>query len=256
LEQTNKLNVKIAKTATQKSIMDVTASLDYRKVNAKNEDVYKGSVIFSITEMQSGNYERAWVSKAKAKMLMHAMVNHDFEQVFGANGFTDYGGTVGPNPRARILNVKMSPKKQFIFTINEGPGKVGENGSIQMAGKPEKTVQTYIAFHEGLQLAHEVYDYIRDEETKAMIAGKPLYTVMPYQAQPMAKEKITEKKEYKPTGTTPTAEQLKEKLAKMTESQLKSLFEKIKESTAQKDLEMKKMIAEDMRRRKAEKTAG
>ena len=255
-----KLNVKIAKTATQRSIMDVTASLDYRKKNSKNEDVYKGSIIFSVTEVQSGKYEKAWVSKAKTKMLLHAMINHQFENVFGSNGFTDYGGSTKPTPRARILNIKMSPKKQFIFTISEGPGRLGENGSIQMAGKPEKSVQTYIAYHEGLQMAHEVYDYIRDEETKAMVNGKPLYTIMPafsgnsaaQQTQSAPSAQQTQSAPSAPkTSSVSTKEQYQAKIAQMTDAQLKQMYEKIKDSSSAKDAELKKMIAEEAKKRRA-----
>jgi len=240
-----KLNIKIAKTATQRSIMDVTASLDYRKKNSKNEDVYKGSIIFSVTEVQSGKYEKAWVSKAKTKMLLHSMINHQFENVFGPNGFTDYGGSTKPTPRARILNIKMSPKKQFIFTISEGPGRLGENGSIQMAGKPEKSVQTYIAYQDGLQMAHEVYDYIRDEETKAMVNGKPLYTIMPAFSGNSAASAPTK------TSTISTKEQYQTKIAQMTDAQLKQMYEKIKDSNSVKDAELKKMIAEEAKKRRA-----
>lgn len=246
-----KLNVKIAKTATQRSIMDVTASLDYRKKNSKNEDVYKGSIIFSVTEVQSGKYEKAWVSKAKTKMLLHAMINHQFENVFGSNGFTDYGGSTKPTPRARILNIKMSPKKQFIFTISEGPGRLGENGSIQMAGKPEKSVQTYIAYHEGLQMAHEVYDYIRDEETKAMVNGKPLYTIMPAFSGNSAAQQTQSAPSAPKTSSVSTKEQYQAKIAQMTDAQLKQMYEKIKDSNSAKDAELKKMIAEEAKKRRA-----
>lgn len=253
MEQLNKKTVKIAKTATQRSIMDVTASLDYRKLNNKGEDVYKGSVIFSITEIQGGKYERAWVSKSKAKMLMYAIFNLQFESIFGANGFTDFGGTSGANPRARIFNVKMSPKKQFIFTVSEGPGKVGETGSIQMVGKPEKTVQTYIAFQDALQLAHEVYDYIRDEEMKALSEGKPLYTLVPYQAQ---QKTPTTPPVNTPVSSLTVEQRARQKIMEMTEAQLKQLYDKIKNSKEQKDVDLVKLIGEDMMRRKKEQSAG
>lgn len=172
-------NVKIYKSATQKSIMDITSALDYHKEKQNGELEFKGKLVFAITEMGAqSKYEKAFVSKSGAKALFHSMVNGKFQDVY-QNGFAEYGGSrTQDGIRARVFSVKMSQKKQFIFQIDEGAGKLGANGSIQMAQK-QTTVQTYVAFEEALKLAHEVYDFIREAEMVSMMKGKPYFTIVP-----------------------------------------------------------------------------
>lgn len=172
-------NVKIYKTATQRSIMDVTSALEYHKEKSNGEFEYKGNVVFAITEMgNQKKYEKAFVSKKSAKVLFYSIINHTFHNLY-KNGFVEYGGSkTNGQVRARVFSVKLDQKNRFIFQIDEGSGKLGPNGSIQMANK-EKTVQTYVAYEEAQKMAHEVYDYIKESELVAMIDGKPYFTLTP-----------------------------------------------------------------------------
>jgi len=181
---TNKQNVKIFKSANNKSILDVTASLDFHKQNNKGENVYKGKVIFSITDIGKKNYLKAFVDKAKVKVLVQSIMDHTFNDKVFKGGFTDFGGTVSSDPskiRSRILKISLSDRGQYVFNIDEGKGKVGDTGNIQMIGKPEMSVTRYIPYEEALQMAHEVYDYIRDQELAALLKGKPLFTLTTYE---------------------------------------------------------------------------
>lgn len=241
------MNIKISKKATKKSIMDVTSSLEYWKENQKGEEIYKGSLIFSITEMENKKYEKAWVSKEKTKVLMKSIIDLNFEKIFGPEGFTDYGGTAGKKPRARILNVKLSPKKQYIFTITEGPGKIGLNGSIQMMGKPEKIVQTYITFNEALQMANEVYDFIRDSELKAMISGKPLYTTMPSMSENNQKEYREDENK---TELDEKTFKIRKKLENISLEELKNIYDKTKGSSLKNDKILFQYVVDEVKRRK------
>ncbi|MGF2618448.1 hypothetical protein FZC84_21320 [Rossellomorea vietnamensis] len=168
--------IKICKTATQRSIMDVTSALNYHKEKEDGEKVYKGNLAFSITDRANKKYEKAFLSKAATKVLMYSIIQHTFPNLF-KNGFVEYGGSKKDGTiRARVFSVKIDDKKRFIFQIDEGAGKLGPNGSIQMANK-EKTVQTYVSYDEAQKMAHEVYDYIKLEETMAFLKGNPYFTI-------------------------------------------------------------------------------
>lgn len=176
---TGKTNVKIYKSATKKSIMDVTSALDYYKEKESGELEYKGNLVFAITELVNPKkYEKAFVSKKAAKVLFYSIINHTFHNLF-KSGFTEYGGSRNNGAiRSRIFTVKLDNKNRFIFQIDEGTGTLGENGSITMNVK-EKTVQTYVAYEEAQKLAHEVYDFIKESEMMALFNGKPFYTIVP-----------------------------------------------------------------------------
>lgn len=172
------INVKIYKTATKKSIMDVTSALNYHKENANGEKVYKGNVVFSITEIENGKYEKAFVGKATIKYVLDSIINHRFHKLF-ERGFIDYGGSnKNGQVRSRVFTIRYTDRKQYQFTIEEGLGKLGPNGSIQMS-KKEKTVTTFVSYDEAVKMALEIYDFINQAEVAAMIAGKPLYTIVP-----------------------------------------------------------------------------
>lgn len=203
LSDSNK-NIKVFKSANNKSILDVTASLDYHKLNNKNEEVYKGKVIFSITEIGKNKYLKAFVDKSKAKILTNSIVNHTFGEKVFKGGFTDFGGTFNSDPekvRSRIFKINLTERGQFVFNIDEGKGKIGDTGSIQMVGKPEISVSRYVPYEEALQMAHEVHDYIRDQEMLALIKGKPLFTISNFEAN-LTQNSINNDKENNKGRTT------------------------------------------------------
>lgn len=177
-------NIKIYKSANDFSIMDITASLNYHKLNNRNENEYKGKIILSITDRKKGSYIKFFLDKAKSKVLMSSIMNHTFNNKMFAGGFSDFGGTGHQDPnkiKARTLRISLTERNQYKFTIHEGKGKVdAKNGRFKMVGEPIKTVERYIPYEEALEMAHEVYDYIRDQEMKALINGKPLYTLTDY----------------------------------------------------------------------------
>lgn len=170
-------SVKIFKHATQKSILDVRSGLNYYQIK-NNEEVYKGSIIFTINEYgHSGEQAQAFVPKATAKMVLGTIIQHHFPRIY-PDGFVNYGGTPSTR-RARIFTLRYDREKhRYIFQIDEGIGEVIKNGAIKMV-KKEKTVMSFVSYEDTLKLAHEVLDFIRQAEIVAMMNGKPLYTIMP-----------------------------------------------------------------------------
>lgn len=181
LENSSEKNIKVFKSANNKSILDITTSLNYHVENRQNEEVYKGKVIFSITEIDSKKYLKAFVNKGTVKVLAQSIMNHTFGKEVYQGGFVDYGGTPNKDSakiRSRILKIKTTDRAQFEFKIEEGKGKIGEKGGIEMIGKPEMTVVRYVPMEECYVMAHEIYDFIRDQEMLAFLRGKPLNTIM------------------------------------------------------------------------------
>lgn len=178
-EMSNLSGVKIYKNATTKSIMDITSALDYYKEKKDGELEYAGSLVFAITELSTPRkYEKAFVRKKAAKVLLYSIINQSFSETF-KNGFKEYGGSSQNGViRSRIFSVRLDQKNRFIFQIDEGIGKFGDNKSIEMETK-ERTVQSYVSYENAQQLAHECYDYIKASELLAQINGKPLYTLTP-----------------------------------------------------------------------------
>lgn len=178
-------NIKVFKTANDYSIMDITASLNFHKPNTKNEEVYKGKIILSITDRKKSNYLKFFIDKAKAKVLMKSIIDHTFNEKVYSGGFSDFGGTGNRDPqkiKARTLRIDLTERRQYKFSIYEGKGKVDkEKGKYTMIGEALKTVERYVPYEEALEMAHEVYDYIRDQEMKALINGKPLYTISEFE---------------------------------------------------------------------------
>ncbi|GAB6453684.1 MULTISPECIES: hypothetical protein [Bacillus cereus group] len=175
-----KMLVKIYKTATKMSIMDIMDALDFHRKNDKNEVVYRGNLQFIINEYGSSkNQETAYLTKAGAKQLFYAIVNHHFPKIY-ANGYSEYGGSNKNGVvRSRILSVDYEQEKhRFKFQIDEGPGRMDGNGSIKMI-KKEKSVRTYVAYDDAIKMGHEVLDYIKQAEFAAIMRGKPFYTLIP-----------------------------------------------------------------------------
>lgn len=177
-------NVKIAKVANNQSLMDASPNLWFHRDKDKNnEEVYKGSVAFAITEVKNNRYGKAYLDKATSKLVMKSIIDRTFFGIFGEEGFKQFGGTKsGENGcRSRLFKIKVGKNKknepQYIFSIEEGPGKVTNTGAIAPAGKPDSNVSTYIHHIDAMKFAHEIYDYIRDVELVAQQEGKPLHTI-------------------------------------------------------------------------------
>src|SRR5690554_2518351 len=83
---------KIYKSATKRSIMDITSALNiFQEKNGESQ--YKGKVVFSITEIgKPSKYAKAFVSKHAIKPVLHLIMNHQFPR-FYTDGFTSYGGS-------------------------------------------------------------------------------------------------------------------------------------------------------------------
>lgn len=173
--------IKIYKTATDVSIMDILDSLNYHKENRKKELVYKGNLEFTINEFGTTKQQtNAYVSKANAKLLFNSISNHTFHNIF-PNGFDEYGGGEDKTGkvRSRILSVTYEQgKNRFKFQIDEGSGERKENGSVQMV-KRENTARTYVNYIEAVKMAIEVVDFIKHAEGASMINGIPYYTIVP-----------------------------------------------------------------------------
>ncbi len=178
-------DVKIYKAANTKSTLDVTSMLTGQGVYSKNkheEDVYKGRMVFAISE-HGKDYEKAYITKTKLKPVLHHIMNHTFAKFYGIGfnnaGFHVYGGSNSDNGvRSRKFSIFFTERNQFVFQIEEGPGKADNKGAIKMI-KAERRVQKFISYEEGLEFAHEVTDFIRTVEMVSMINGKPLYTILP-----------------------------------------------------------------------------
>ncbi|QST02335.1 hypothetical protein IMZ31_23065 (plasmid) [Pontibacillus sp. ALD_SL1] len=177
--------LKIYKSSNDKSTLHVSPSLHYWEENTKKEHVYKGSVVFSITEHFENKktaFLQFFIKKETAKVLLTAILNRNFKDIYG-DSYEDYGMKYDKNEkhplRRRVLKIKMTNRNQYLISIDDSPGVRGKNGKIDAAGKSEKSVSRYIPEHEAMELAHEVYDYIRDQELIGAVKGLPLITYTP-----------------------------------------------------------------------------
>lgn len=174
-------NIKIYKSATKVSIMDVNSALDYHK-EKNNEVSYRGNIVFVINEYgKSKNQLQAFLPKATAKMIFHTIQTGMFMGMF-PNGYKKYGGSP-KTKRARVLTVQFDPQRnRYMFQIEEGQGQTIKNGAMKMV-KRDKSVQTYVSLEDTLEMAIEVTDFIRHEELISLINNEPLYSYSTYQNQ-------------------------------------------------------------------------
>ena len=172
-------NIKIYKSATKVSIMDVNSALDYHK-EKNNEVSYRGNIVFVINEYgKSKNQLQAFLPKATAKMIFHTIQTGMFMGMF-PNGYKKYGGSP-KTKRARVLTVQFDPQRnRYMFQIEEGQGQTIKNGAMKMV-KRDKSVQTYVSLEDTLEMAIEVSDFIRHEELISLINNEPLYSYNTYQ---------------------------------------------------------------------------
>lgn len=167
-------NIKIFKSATHVSILDVQSALVYHQAKG-NDVIYKGNIIFVINEYGKSKIQlQAFLPKFSAKMVTHLIQNHMFHSVF-PQGYKKYGGSP-KTKRARVLTIVFeSDKARYKFQIEEGEGQVIKNGAMKMI-KRDKTVQTYVSLQDTLELSHEVLDFIRHEELISLMNDKPLFS--------------------------------------------------------------------------------
>lgn len=167
--------VKIYKSATKKSIVDITSSLIYFKEKPNGEKEYQGKIIISITEIEKKQYLQFFMSKELAKVVFNSFINGSFDYIF-PDGAIEYGGSMkNGNIRARILKITKTPKNQLVFSIDEGVGEKEINGSIRMV-KREHSVQSYIPFLEALKMSHEVLSFISQAELVSFLNNEPLFS--------------------------------------------------------------------------------
>ncbi|ADC52170.1 hypothetical protein BpOF4_20874 (plasmid) [Alkalihalophilus pseudofirmus OF4] len=178
--------VKIYKSANKKSTLDVTSMLSGSKMYNKNkheEFTYKGKIIIGITE-HGKDYEKAYLSKGRAKVILSEMLNHTFSKRYGVgfsrdNGVHIHGGSVKDGKvRGRILSIFYTDRNQYVFQIEEGPAEKTETGAFKLK-KKERKVQKFLSLDEALEMAHEVKDYIGHEEMVNHLRGAPLYDILP-----------------------------------------------------------------------------
>lgn len=264
-----KENHKTFKSANDISTIDVTPWLDADyKVKENGEEVYRGKIVFSITEKGKA-YLKFFVNKDKAKLLFEAIRTGNFTTVF-PNGFEDYGSSRDESGLlARSFSVKtgqnIKGQSQFIFKIEEGPGeyivdrKSGKTNGAVKKTKTNKQATKYITVQEGMIMAIETLDYIRDREAIGLNNGKPLYTLTHFepinQSQeaepaPNEEEEVVEVGNQEPVHTLLEGKPVTE----LTNLELQAQVEKVKVATFP-DLAFKEMIIAEARRRIAEKKA-
>ena len=219
--------IKIARTATSSSVLDVTENLDsytYKETAKKKEDEYKGKIIFSITEFKTRKYKKAFIDKDEAKVLCHAIIHMQFDLIYAQAGFTDrgMGGYDNGSPIARTLTIKQQKNEKgirFQITIDEAPGIKTETGAVKpKPGAKHESAMTFVSLADMLALAHEVYDYIKHKELVAMQSGKPLNTIM-YFEKPAASQNIIDEEFEIPFGKLQGT-----KLGTLKNEQLKSIL--------------------------------
>lgn len=178
--------LKIFKTATQVSIMDVTSALDYH-IEKDSEMSYRGSIAFLINEYGRSKITlQSFIPKSKCKMLFSSIIDGSFASIFPIDrGFEEYGGSAKKRIARTIrvtfeLNQHDFSKSRYVFQIDEGEGTVGRNGQISMK-KRERSVRTYVNIYQAIEMAHEIIDYIKHEELISLMNDKPLYTWITYQ---------------------------------------------------------------------------
>jgi len=171
--------IKIYKSATKVSIMDINSALDYHR-EKDNEMIYRGNITFVINEYGKSKLQlQAFLPKATAKMVFTTIQNGTFMNIF-PDGFRQYGGSIA-SKRARVLTIRFDPNNmRYMFQIEEGEGQPMRNGAIKMKNR-EKSVQTYVQLDMVLEMACEVIDFIRHSELISLMNDKPLYTYSTYE---------------------------------------------------------------------------
>jgi hypothetical protein len=176
-----KKHIKITKNAHEKGIMDISASL-YHYEEYKNEVIYKGKIIISITDYER-EHVKGYLDKDIAKVLFHSIINHTFPKIYGKNGFKIDGGTQNGNQciarTTKVELTKINDEVGYLFTTEYSDGYRSKTGEILPVENAKRTMAVhFVNFLNTLRIAHETYDYIKAEEIKGLINDKPLHTVV------------------------------------------------------------------------------
>lgn len=187
------LELVVYKAVNQQSTMDVKSLLTGDKVYKRSNDgtsyEYRGRLLFTIT-VHGKTSARAYIAKKKIKPILYSIMHHTFHQRYGTGialdkGFEDWGVTPKDGVQyGRLLKIFLTEYQQYLFQIDTGPVEKTAKGGYKFI-KMEKRVQKYLNRDESLEFAHELFDYIQQEELKGLITGRPLYTVIPvYKYEP------------------------------------------------------------------------
>ena len=253
-----KENHKTFKSANDKSTMDVTPwlSTDYRTKN-NGDEAYAGKIKFTIKE--GSNNLSFYVDKSKAKLLFETIRLGKFEEVFG-QAFIDYGSSNKAGQiTARTFNIRLGSntagQSQFILKIEEGPGELiadrrtgAQNGAVKKI-KTERQATKYISGQEGMIMAIETLDYIRDREMLGLMNGAPLVTLTTF--EPL-KPEMQEVQDSTNDSTDQARKQpTSQEVMELSTDELRAYIEEVRVENYP-DLAFKKLIVDEVNRRKAE----
>ncbi|PGK52532.1 hypothetical protein CN918_32625 [Priestia megaterium] len=193
------MNVKIYLYQNKKSTIDIQSSLNYHEEKERNgiviEDVYKGKLVWSITEKGNNGkvifeegrkkYLKALMDKSTAKILFHSILNDIFIGRFGVKGMSIYGGTEHKEDIVlnktisvkTILNEESDTIAYYIVSILEEES-VAKSESSKNTTQDKFIVQSWLTYEEALKMSIEALHFIQTEEIKYALEGKPLYTIM------------------------------------------------------------------------------
>jgi hypothetical protein len=194
-------NVKIWKFQTTYSALDVTAMLDsYRKKGeAENlEYRYSGRICFSINSKEG--YQKAYIEKTKAKLLLNSIVNGTFSKLYTKKDpkdsnktelvFEDYGGySESGKDFSRKLSIRpyidKNKNSKIAFNIEIFNGKKDDKGAFKAIGAPIKKTSSVMNPENLVEMAIEVLDYIRSAEVVAMSKKIPMNTLTSLDREPV-----------------------------------------------------------------------
>lgn len=173
--------VKIFKFQNQRSAVDLTHIMNSFREKRKGENaelLYAGRICFSVSS--NGSYQKAYITKSKAKMLFDSIINGTFSKRF-PTGFVDFGGgekdgKVFSN-KLEIKLTQFNNKDKIDIRIEEMPGKRTNTGAYKPIGKAHTTVNSMLDPNDLLEMAIETTDFIRAAEIAAMSNGIPMHTL-------------------------------------------------------------------------------
>lgn len=174
-------NVKIYKYQNKMSAIDLSHILNsYRsKGDGDNEEyIYSGRICFSISS--GGTYQKAYLTKMKAKAIFQTVINGTFTKYY-PSGFQDFGGGQKDGKifsnKLEIKITNWNGRNKVAFNIEEMPGKRTPTGAYKPIGKPYLKTSSMLDLGDFLEMAIEGLDFIRAAEIIGMQQGKPLHTL-------------------------------------------------------------------------------
>lgn len=102
------------------------------------------------------------------KVIAGDVLRDIFHKVY-PQGFVEYKGGPDKNRRiqSRVLKIICDPAKRYpyLITIQNGPGKLGENKTVSPDGPPDSETRIFISRFDMHRMCHAVLDYIGRQET-------------------------------------------------------------------------------------------